>query len=222
MSFAAASLSEALPHDQLLRRRIPAWLLSLTLHLTAVLVGSLLVRGTQLPAVGEESARPAAIVLAHRTESTKTNYFTPEDLQKGESEAAAATSPSSSSEFTGSLPTAAESPPPSTVARLPELPGHLARSGETIVLKPQSSGNKGRLISHLTEADKAAILAEDAARPRVRGPTGPAAKVSLFGSHEAEGHSFVFLLDRSQSMGGDGLGAIEAASKELATSVAAL
>ncbi|MFN0021870.1 MAG: VWA domain-containing protein [Pirellulaceae bacterium] len=223
MSFAAASLSEAVPHDQMLRRRIPAWLLSLTLHLTAVLVGTLLVRGTQLPATGEESARPAAIVLAQRTESTTTNYFTPEDLHKGESEAAAAaTSPLSSSEFSDSLPTAAESPPPSTVVRLPELPGRLAPSGETIVLKPQSSGTKGRSISHLTEADKAAILAEDAARPRVKGPTGPAAKVSLFGSHEAVGHSFVFLIDRSQSMGGDGLGAIEAAAKELATSVAAL
>ncbi len=70
MSFAAATLSEGLPHEHLLKRRIPAWLLSLTLHLAAVLVGSLLLRGSQLPASGDETARPAAIVLA-RTKAAK-------------------------------------------------------------------------------------------------------------------------------------------------------
>ena len=223
MSSVAASLPEALSSEQLLKRRIPAWLLSLTLHLAAVLVGSLLVRGSQLPASNDEMARPAAIVLARTTQNTKTNYFTPEDLRQGESntEAAAGSSGSSASEFADALPTA-DSPPPSTLARLPQLPGPLAPSGETIVLRPQTSRGQGKPISHLTAADKAAILAEDAARPRAQKPTGPTAKLSLFGSNEAEGRSFVFLIDRSQSMGGGGLGAIESAAKELATSVAAL
>src|SRR6185295_6151754 len=101
MSFAAAPLPEALSSEQLLKRRIPAWLLSLTLHLAAVLVGSLLVRGSQLPASNDEIARPAAIVLARMTQNTKANYFTPEDLRQGESktEAVADSSGSSVSEF---------------------------------------------------------------------------------------------------------------------------
>jgi hypothetical protein len=220
MSSAASVLAS--PHAEvLLKRRIPAWLLSLTLHLAAVVAGSLLVRGSQLPAPTEETARPVNIVLA-RTTSAKTNYF-PQDPQKETRETTLAKSAGESglSELPDSLPTDV-SPPSSSVVRLPKLPGPLTRSGETVVLKPQSSGTGGKPIPRLTEADKAAILAEDAARPRPQKPTGPTAKVSLFGSQEAEGRSFVFLIDRSQSMGGEGLGAIEAAAQELATSVAAL
>lgn len=220
MSFAAA-LPEARYSELYFKRRIPAWLLSLTLHLLAVLIGSLLIRESQLSAPAGERVRPASIVLA-RPESTKTNYFTPQDPTSSQKEQTAATAAESGqSDFDGVLPTAS-SPPPSSLARLPKLPGTLAPSGEALVLKPQESGSRGRRVSYLTEADKAAILAEDAARPRAQKPTGPTAKVSLFGSEEAEGRSFVFLIDRSQSMGGEGLGAIEAAATELATSVAAL
>ena len=200
MSSAAASFPEALASELLLRRRIPAWLLSLTLHLAAVLMGSLLVRGSQLPASGEEVSRPAVIVLARTTASAKTNYFTPDEKRSEETQSNVESSADASvSELDATLPTA-DSPPSSPLARLPELPGRLAQSGETIVLKPQSTGGSGKSISRLTAADKAAILAEDAARPRSSGPMGPAAKVSLFGSGEAVGRSFVFLIDRSQSM----------------------
>ncbi|MGI8979165.1 MAG: VWA domain-containing protein [Pirellulaceae bacterium] len=223
MPVAAASLPEALPHDQLLKRRIPAWLMSLTLHLAAVMVGSLLVRGTQLPAPRDEESRPAAIVLARNAESNVTKYFTPEESPLGESESVpAAASSFGQPGLEESLPAAANSPPPSSVTRLPQLPGPFAANGETIVLKPQATNRGGRPISRLSAADKAAILAEDAARPRAQRPTGPTARLSLFGSNEAEGRSFVFLIDRSASMGGSGLGAIEAAAKELATSVASL
>lgn len=223
MPVAAASLPEAPPHDQLLKRRIPAWLLSLTLHLAAVVAGSMLVRGTQLPAPSDDESRPAAIVLARNAESNVTKYFTPEELPLGKSETLPAAEPAfGQSRLEDFLPAAADSPPLSSVAQLPKLPGPFAPNGETIVLKPQATGDGRRPISRLTAADKAAILAEDAARPRAQKPTGPTARLSLFGSNEAEGRSFVFLIDRSASMGGSGLGAIEAAAKELATSVASL
>src|SRR5260221_198309 len=134
MSFAAAPLPGVLPSELLLKRRVPAWLLSLTLHLAAVLVGSMLVRGSQLPVSSEEAARPAAIVLARMAQNTKTNYFTPEELRQGDSEDATATSSAGASGFEDILP-AADSPPPSTLARLPQLPGPLAPSGETLVLR---------------------------------------------------------------------------------------
>ena len=67
--------------------------------------------------------------------------------------------------------------------------------------------------------DEAAILAEDALIPREKVPTGPTAQLSLFGSPAAIGRSFVFVIDRSNSMGGDGLGAIQAAAKELAVHI---
>lgn len=217
MSIAAPFLEA--PQNQLLRRRIPAWLLSLMLHLGAVLTGSLLIRGTQLPASSDEPLRPAAIVLASRSESSKTDYLLPADLDQAED---APQGQEGTLSTAAGLPADAESPPPSSLAKLPQLPGPFAPSGETIVLKPLSAGEGRRPVSLLTAADKAAILAEDAARPRTQAPTGPTAKLSLFGSAEAEGRSFVFLIDRSQSMGGDGLGAIEAAAAELATSVESL
>jgi von Willebrand factor type A domain len=221
MPFAAAIMPDALPAKLLLRRQIPAWLLSLTLHLAAVLMGSLLVRSSRLPVPTNESSRPATIVLARLTENTRINYFTPEELRQGEKEAVAKAESSNQSESAHLLPIA-ETPPSSTLARLPNLTGAPATIGETTVLRPLPSGEGRRPISRLTAADKAAILAEDAARPRAPRPTGPTAKLSLFGSQEAEGRSFVFLIDRSQSMGGSGLGAIEAAALELATSVGSL
>jgi hypothetical protein len=70
--------------------------------------------------------------------------------------------------------------------------------------------------------DAAAILAEEAARRQAAGQSGPVAAVSLFGGSPAVGRTFVFLIDRSKSMGGTGLGVLEAAAKELASALSRL
>lgn len=57
---------------------------------------------------------------------------------------------------------------------------------------------------------------------RSRIPKGEPASVSLFGSGQMEGRSFVFLIDRSKSMGSSGLGVLGAARKELAKAIADL
>jgi hypothetical protein len=102
---------------------------------------------------------------------------------------------------------------------LPELPGALPGTG--LVVVPQAgSGRRGPVLP--AGIDDAAILAADAAIPREQLPTGPTAKLALFGSQAAEGRSFVFVIDRSQSMGGDGLGAIQAAAEELKRQIGAL
>lgn len=50
-------------------------------------------------------------------------------------------------------------------------------------------------------------------------PAGPATSLSVFGSGQMEGRSFLFLLDRSTSMGSKGLGVVQVARKELAAAV---
>lgn len=55
-------------------------------------------------------------------------------------------------------------------------------------------------------------------RPRV----GPQTDVSLFGSAAATGNSFIFLVDRSDSMGRGGLGVIELAKEEFRSALAGL
>ena len=70
--------------------------------------------------------------------------------------------------------------------------------------------------------DEAAILADDASLHRPALPNGPKVKLSLFDAPPAEGHSFVFVIDRSASMGSGGLGAIGAAAKELEAQLGSL
>lgn len=70
--------------------------------------------------------------------------------------------------------------------------------------------------------DEAAILADDASQHRPSRPTGPKATLHLFQSPPVEAHSFVFVIDRSASMGASGLGAIGAAAKELAAQLSSL
>ena len=69
--------------------------------------------------------------------------------------------------------------------------------------------------------DEAALRAADAAIPREPVPTGPTARLALFGA-AAEGRSFVFVIDRSASMGAEGLGVIQVAAKELAAQIHSL
>lgn len=70
-----------------------------------------------------------------------------------------------------------------------------------------------------TQIDKAAAVAEEQARLQSRRPTGEPTTVSLFGGTAAQGRSFIFLIDRSKSMGKYGLQALAAAEQELSAAV---
>lgn len=200
------------------RRAVPAWLMSLACHLLAVILGTLLVRGTG-PAKGiSEADRPAAIALVRR-EGGQTRYFADDERQAAvlaATASATATSAAGGGSGNDALPTA-EPPPLLPNVSLPSLPGAVV-GGEGLVAAPQPGASRGR-PRILPGLDDAAIRAADAAIPREQLPTGPTAQMSLFGSAEAEGRSFVFVIDRSQSMGGSGLGAIQAAAEELHSQV---
>jgi hypothetical protein len=104
-----------------------------------------------------------------------------------------------------------------------QLPGPAAPLGadtEGLVQTPrlQVSGRRSQFPSAVDQE----ALERERARLRGRGPAGPAAEVSLFGSAPAVGHRFVFLIDRSQSMGGSGLGVLVEAEKELNRALAGL
>lgn len=65
-------------------------------------------------------------------------------------------------------------------------------------------------------------MAADQARWDAAKPRGPATSLSVFGSGQMEGRSFLFLLDRSTSMGSKGLGVVQVARKELTAAVGKL
>jgi hypothetical protein len=168
--------------------------------------------------ISDEPDRPVAVVLARRT-ADATQYFADEPASVSPVSPAAASA--SSPAAIGSDPLAADSTPPpgSAGIKLPELPGSIA-SGEGLVASIVPGTGRGR-PKILPGIDDAAILAADAAIPREGVPTGPTAKLALFGA-AAEGRSFVFVIDRSQSMGGDGLGAISEVAKELEVQLASI
>ena len=207
------SQSPATSADGNPRRAIPAWLLSVALHLMAAVLGVLLIRGPGPPKGIDEAVRPAGIVLVERAASTPRYYsdrerYEPAGAKSSESAIAAAGGGALSS----ALPIG-EPPPLVEGLDLPSLPGAIA-GGQGVVATPQPGGGRGRPLI-LPGQDDAAIRAADAGISQEQVATGPTAQLSLFGSAKAEGRSFVFVIDRSASMGGSGLGAIGAAAKEL-------
>jgi hypothetical protein len=198
------------------RAMLPAWLLSLAAHLLLAITGSWLVRAVSSDVEATEPIRAGEIVIARR-DAGRTEYFTDEP-SAGRHETLRPVDSAvtvSSAEATGGARAAADHPPLLAGIALPQLSGNLP-VGEGLVAAPQLGVSRGRPRIPGNPLDEAAILAEDALIPREAVPTGPTAQLSLFGSAKAEGRSFVFVIDRSNSMGGDGLGAIQAAAKELA------
>jgi hypothetical protein len=205
------------------RRAIPAWLLAVALHLAIAALGMLLVRWPQAPQKIDEPARFAEIVLVERAGSA-TRYY---DDSRSYDFVRPAASQTASASTAGSLADALplnEPPPLVAGIELPSLPSPtraVAGSGESIVAAPQPGGKRARPLI-LPGQDDEAIRAADPGIGQEQVQTGPTAQLSLFGSASAEGRSFVFVIDRSASMGGGGLGAIGAAAKELAARLDAL
>jgi hypothetical protein len=180
------------------RPLIALWL-SLIIHLAVILAGALWLRSA--PALpGIEPVREVGIVLVTHAHESDIRYFDVGGEESSDSPAAATAS--------ASLPDAAEPPAIGSIA----LPGELQSLPESIApgLASVEGASRGGPVLDST-ATIAEILAEDARRPRPKGPEGPPGEVSIFGAAGLRGHSFVFVVDRSNSMEG----AIAAAHDEL-------
>ena len=179
---------------------------------TGVLVGlALLWTSRVVGGGGDEGPRRVEIVLASAADETE--YFDEADLMQ--------------SEATASSPAAEESipdePPPIDVSELVNevapidlpLPGinssDMTTPTQTSVLPS----------TELSEAQKK-MLARESAAFAARQPRGPATTIKVFGSGEMSGRKFVFVLDRSRSMGAQGLNVIRAASDELTKAINSL
>src|SRR5438552_2666743 len=191
----------------------PAWLFSCAAHLLLFICGSLIVRGTIRTETPDDAARWGDTVVPRR-EANETRYFNA-SAERHEVLRPVTEGGGAASAFSV---TVSDQPPLLPGIKLPEVAGNIP-NGDEIVAAPQIASGGGPVRLPGSAAAEAAILAEDALVPRQKIPTGPSAQLSLFGSPTAEGRSFVFVIDRSNSMGGDGLGAIQAAAKELAAHI---
>ncbi len=202
------SNQEAIPAGYVPRRAVPAWLMSVVVHLVALVILGLTFQTVKRVLDVDEGERAVSITLASVNDNQETEYFDEED-QAATSAAQAAPSPPP-------LPsTASEAPPLDTEIKLPGKPNtSIGEAMSAEFLTAPTLDGTGRSKIGMTDAEIAAILAEDA-RSRPRGPEGDSARVGIFGSAGVKGHSFIFVIDRSKSMGGDGLGVLGAASTEL-------
>lgn len=201
---------------------MPAWLLSVALH-AGVFVAAALFFVAEVPrAVVDRQERRAEIVLVPATKSSSETQWL-ESPADSTASAASAAQRDVSAEVAEAIPgnplAGGSAPAALSGVGLPTLDG-LPPPGNDAVATPGDLGGRGRPFL-LPGIDEAAILAEDAARPREALPLGQPAPFSFFGT-STRGGSFVFVIDRSESMGAAKLGVIETAAAELARSLEAL
>lgn len=197
------------------KMRIKNWRplsMSLVTHVILVVFLILLAQNSRSNAPDGELRR-AGIVLAVETENEPTKFLDQFDL-------------SEENEPTPSEPPAATLPPPPALTSperdpVPDLPGaELTNPWELDALNMAHVPKETTPATQhqLTDEDLKLIEA-DQKLVRERTPQGAPATLRVFGGGGMTGRSFVFVLDRSKSMGGTGLGVIHAARKELTEAI---
>ena len=166
---------------------------------------------------GGESVEPdrsAGIVLTVQSDPTAEKEYLDETDLKDQETPAEASSSSTSSEPTPDTAPEIESSP--SVADI-KLPGVKVNNFDANKMTaPTTEGYKP--FHELSDADRA-LIAADQLRLSKMGPAGPSTSLSVFGTGQMAGRSFLFLLDRSTSMGSKGLGVVQVARKELTAAV---
>ncbi len=177
------------------RAALPSWLLSLVFHLGLMLLLGLTLRLSPPRGAAAERTAEVGIVLKHSDGDTE--FFETADDAGGSQAEAAAPSAASLDEML------ADQPPADPSEALPaSLP--------IIGLGGLESGGG-------SSADGAANGGPSGARRGV----GGTAKTGIFGV-EGEGYKFVYVFDRSYSMGGSGRSPLSAAKAELIASIQSL
>ncbi len=201
------------------RSGMPAWGMSIVMHALAFLLLGLAVKNLAKSQV-QDPGRPVSIVLAKESGGDSFEFVDGDSEDASESAAKSGGGAAASEEASlppGELTEASELFP--DVA----LPGAAIVGGGTDETLKAGSLTVSKFNKILPGDGDAEFIAREAARrARSTGPQGPPASVSLFGSAPALGHTFVFVIDRSKSMGGRGLNALVAAEEELIASLAKL
>jgi hypothetical protein len=208
------------------RNPLLAWSFSLATHLATLLALWLLLAIAWPTPESLPRERRAFIVLRPRNVAASVSN-SPEPVRQDDVALNVATPPPEG--FDASLTPSSDSVLPANAIphqagssiSLPRLPDELGAGSQVVTTLRPAVGPNGRPKLPFAMIDEAAVLAEDAKIPRKVVPTGPTAVLDMFGA-AAEGRSFVFVIDRSQSMGGDGLGGIAAVAKQFEANLAAL
>ena len=209
------------PHDQhesTLKKWRPVGL-SLLVHV--FLVGFLIFLGNRASkSLSTEPDRRGSIVLAVAPEDQPDRYLDQQDSQANELTEQLDTPPPVAS---------ADTPPPQL--NVEEIKNPIANlTGPPPIDTPnldatsmtQSESLTGENNQFELSPEAVKLIEAEQARLRNLAPKGDPTSVSVFGSGQMTGRSFVFLIDRSKSMGSSGLGVLAAARTELAQAISQL
>ncbi|MEC7565982.1 MAG: VWA domain-containing protein [Planctomycetota bacterium] len=186
-----------------------AWIFSVVLHVSLFTLATFLwTQNQNRGIVAMDSPRDIGIVIAQQHPANETEYFRPPQHATAAQQPTGATSAPATALPELQLPEI--DLPGLNNLTAPILPGAIDDA-----LSPSQLAGGVRATSPSNEL----VAAEQAKLPRSSGPTGPGVQVSLFGSAPAQGHRFVFVIDRSKSMGGQGLNAMSAAQQQLMQSL---
>ena len=157
---------------------------------------------------GDEGPRRVAIVLASASEDNE--YFDEADVPPNETAESATAAPQ----------TVPDQPPPIDVSELVDqvTPIDLPLPGMNSSAMTTPTQSSTLPATELSEAQRKMLAAESAAIA-ARQPKGPATTLRVFGSGDLSGRKFVFVLDRSRSMGAQGLNVLNAAARELTSAI---
>jgi hypothetical protein len=197
--------------------------MSLAFHLVAFILLALIAQPSSGP-VQSDDERSVKIVLARKDSSQQERY---EDRVESNNESSGRTHDGGASDAEASNSAANLVPSLDQISR--SVPIEFALPTGSSVLDPAGSIAATRLTHGKSPGariplpgDLNKFIAEDQARSQGKRPVGEPVQVKVFGGQPAVGRSFLFLIDRSKSMGREGLGALEAAEEELLSALTPL
>lgn len=193
-----------------------AGIASAAFHAGAVILAALL--WNDAPAgIVDERPRDVGIRLVSK-DSLRPDAVTETEVEQASSQTAVAEA-ATAGDLAAALPSSA------APVSLPEFDPQLDAAGGAPSLTDLpgfGDAGTGRSAFPGTAEGDAELIAEERAMIAAGRPQGNLSDVSLFGGAASRGRTFVFAIDRSQSMGADGIGAIDAAVDELSNAVGGL
>jgi hypothetical protein len=197
--------------DRATKRKSASLAISLCLHGLLLLLAVLLFSMFR-PATPDEPLRRGSIVLTSIDENQKEEFLTKDDIEETlDDPTVAAAAAASQAAPSIDIPQIETLPGPPLVDPSPNA---TEIANESFVDQP----------SHQYELSKEQLdeIAREQRRLKSRQPKGDPISINVFNGTKMSGRRFVFILDRSQSMGGDGLGVLFQAQKELTAAVSQL
>lgn len=164
-----------------------------------------------------EAPRPGGIVLTQTDANDQTEYLTETDVAKLDS---------APTEIFDAMPAQSATSMPAPELETPQQSQPLDLPGLALPTVETDANSMAEVPTFAREAVQYELTAADweqIARDRAffeaQRPQGDPTTVSIFDGGGVSGRKFVFVIDRSHSMGGEGLGVLNQARQELITAI---